>query len=55
MRGVTVERSGTKLSQSISTHTPHARRDLTLMNSDGVTAFQLTRLMRGVTNIALTS
>ena len=51
MRGVTAERSGTKLSQSISTHTPHARRDaLGDFNAAAVPIFQLTRLMRGVTS-----
>ena len=50
MRGVTAERSGTKLSQSISTHTPHARRDNQHHREhDLPPAFQLTRLMRGVT------
>ena len=40
--------------ERISTHTPHARRDgLTAEWQTVSQAFQLTRLMRGVTNIAV--
>ena len=40
---------------SISTHTPHARRDGRLLNYTVENIFQLTRLMRGVTNCAVVS
>ena len=38
------------LSIRISTHTPHARRDLATLDKNGdILTFLLTRLMRGVT------
>ena len=51
MRGVTMTAQDMIKIQGISTHTPHARRDVDkqrfgLSNRD---VFQLTRLMRGVT------
>ena len=55
MRGVTLtQQTARPLSQTISTHTPHARRDKVrrfqiLFHEK----FQLTRLMRGVTIIKL--
>ena len=40
--------------ENISTHTPHARRDIfSVDNVTGVNIFLLTRLMRGVTSDAL--
>ena len=54
MRGVTCGRGGTNRLLSISTHTPHARRDFHIMNFCATSVqFQLTRLMRGVTVCAL--
>ena len=50
MRGVTMVGERVMITLSISTHTPHARRDGKSFGA--VTAqlqFQLTRLMRGVT------
>ena len=50
MRGVTADMSVADEYMDISTHTPHARRDLLRRwNTVTATAFQLTRLMRGVT------
>ena len=50
MRGVTEFTKMVSLELEISTHTPHARRDsTTATHVDVSTAFQLTRLMRGVT------
>ena len=50
MRGVTVHDLGNVLVLHISTHTPHARRDLCQINQNRrAIQFQLTRLMRGVT------
>ena len=55
MRGVTIDAGSYFDRFSISTHTPHARRDL----SGGSPCrpndkFQLTRLMRGVTSRSVT-
>ena len=50
MRGVTSFQAVQRDSDCISTHTPHARRDETLVAcSLRFSTFQLTRLMRGVT------
>ena len=51
MRGVTLCCVTINIANAISTHTPHARRD-NKIKKETVTAitFQLTRLMRGVTN-----
>ena len=50
MRGVTLQVLSSIFRQKISTHTPHARRDLDLLRTFFFFArFQLTRLMRGVT------
>ena len=50
MRGVTSGAKQRRVELKISTHTPHARRDLrTLRCKNGLERFQLTRLMRGVT------
>ena len=50
MRGVTMLLFYVKMSNSISTHTPHARRDVLIFgNCPILSIFQLTRLMRGVT------
>ena len=50
MRGVTSGAKQRCVELKISTHTPHARRDLrTLRCKNGLERFQLTRLMRGVT------
>ena len=50
MRGVTVTVCGLDIGIHISTHTPHARRDTGVASLTWASAaFQLTRLMRGVT------
>ena len=50
MRGVTGESDQAEPTEEISTHTPHARRDdICCAFAFRQTAFQLTRLMRGVT------
>ena len=50
MRGVTETMDGTQHSVTISTHTPHARRDrMVILDEQCGLRFQLTRLMRGVT------
>ena len=50
MRGVTSLCNAQFLVFPISTHTPHARRDLCQINQNRrAIQFQLTRLMRGVT------
>ena len=51
MRGVTEMMKAMVEAGAISTHTPHARRDL-IVPSSFTTGFifQLTRLMRGVTS-----
>ena len=50
MRGVTLNAFCASFEPSISTHTPHARRDFfVLFLRNDVFQFQLTRLMRGVT------
>ena len=50
MRGVTFISISVSDSGVISTHTPHARRDLRLQKQkENLTKFLLTRLMRGVT------
>ena len=50
MRGVTLQEGIQFACLAISTHTPHARRDATLLISVASSlSFQLTRLMRGVT------
>ena len=52
MRGVTSETLRLFLYSTISTHTPHARRDCTLRSQNmAIIQFQLTRLMRGVTGV----
>ena len=54
MRGVTQERVRVSQDTQISTHTPHARRDVQEhTGTSGTCRFQLTRLMRGVTNSVL--
>ena len=51
MRGVTAACSDYDESIAISTHTPHARRDVVKnLTAHHLTKFQLTRLMRGVTS-----
>ena len=51
MRGVTTYlQSMIVVGRAISTHTPHARRDLVIVSLfSNALRFQLTRLMRGVT------
>ena len=50
MRGVTREFGLSANHHSISTHTPHARRDMqSFVRMAFTLVFQLTRLMRGVT------
>ena len=50
MRGVTRRCTGWRKNITISTHTPHARRDAIDESGDEQQqAFLLTRLMRGVT------
>ena len=50
MRGVTIEAYVDVNVLAISTHTPHARRDYTAFDVlKSYIKFQLTRLMRGVT------
>ena len=49
MRGVTYNALTKSLVVKISTHTPHARRDLMSRKSSASSIFQLTRLLRGVT------
>ena len=49
MRGVTTTSPTLKLVLIISTHTPHARRDVSLLDKLVSLPFLLTRLMRGVT------
>ena len=50
MRGVTNAFEIVEIAQTISTHTPHARRDSATTAIEALDkAFQLTRLMRGVT------
>ena len=50
MRGVTIVKMQLLVQVFISTHTPHARRDVSPSGSERLLAsFQLTRLMRGVT------
>ena len=52
MRGVTIDVIKETISNIISTHTPHARRDPPQAEQEtGHYIFQLTRLMRGVTVI----
>ena len=54
MRGVTAGMTETQESTKISTHTPHARRDDTTTSRLPVLLrFLLTRLMRGVTELAV--
>ena len=53
MRGVTIKTPARQQVGGISTHTPHARRDMIQRKSYRVPAFLLTRLMRGVTLIYL--
>ena len=49
----TVQAAPPKLFHVISTHTPHARRDMCQCDKNHeIELFQLTRLMRGVTNTA---
>ena len=51
MRGVTNFIEGKRNFETISTHTPHARRDpLSRIYRFRADKFQLTRLMRGVTD-----
>ena len=51
MRGVTYSSLLNSPFFIVSTHTPHARRDLSAhINMYSVPKFQLTRLMRGVTS-----
>ena len=53
MRGVTERNTYYYHYSAISTHTPHARRDRSIINASVILAlFQLTRLMRGVTSRA---
>ena len=49
MRGVTADICMAALATTISTHTPHARRDLSFILLLAQGEFLLTRLMRGVT------
>ena len=50
MRGVTFWKMPTATWSQISTHTPHARRDMIIkLIAQETREFQLTRLMRGVT------
>ena len=50
MRGVTLKTFVQMSQVLISTHTPHARRDMKFMKNGAIPSiFQLTRLMRGVT------
>ena len=51
MRGVTLHRVSNPVFLVISTHTPHARRDVLVLLIQITNGFQLTRLMRGVTII----
>ena len=52
MRGVTAVFALINVLMSISTHTPHARRDVSyLLYTSLCIKFQLTRLMRGVTAV----
>ena len=54
MRGVTYSRYKLLQISRISTHTPHARRDIEKIYREVVSGeFQLTRLMRGVTGFSL--
>ena len=56
MRGVTKSIRSSLLNHTISTHTPHARRDNIRIHAAVVPdKFQLTRLMRGVTKFKTTS
>ena len=56
MRGVTYNATNNPDKRIISTHTPHARRDVKLTTTDTTRlAFQLTRLMRGVTFVGVVS
>ena len=49
MRGATSDEAKRDNAVSISTHAPHARRDITLGRTFPAHRFQLTRLMRGAT------
>ena len=54
MRGVTNVTTDRERIEKISTHTPHARRDRRkLIDQIEKIRFQLTRLMRGVTEYTL--